>query len=361
MPGSLLGVRCEIGEQPMDHPAFLRRRTRVDRRREERVREPDQSGPGVDDAGALGCGKGMGGSLTRPGCGGDQIRRRLGGCRGDQEGLARVGRKDIDPRPEERLEVSGNGKGRSRPHPPVAERPRDLEREEGIAVRMPRGCGAGVAAATNDPSRVRNSAWSAPMLSGPRAMRSDRSGDSARSTPRVTGPLPSDRKATTSPTGSDRSRRTANVSAAAVGRSSHWASSTTSRTRPVRDRSRRRVRKAVETAPWSSGASGSSRSRATARARRCGAGIVSAVSSYASSSRSRSPAKDSLDSCSPGPQRSTAMDRFLAASTSTSTKVLFPMPATPSMTSARGHAWASETNRSAHSSSPSRPTIRSTS
>ncbi len=129
------------------------------------------------------------------------------------------------------------------------------------------------------PSRAWNSAWSAPRLSGPSVIQSIRSGGNARSTRRLPGSLPSDRCVSTSPTGSTRSRRNAKASAAAVGRSSHWASSTTRRTRPVRERSRRSVRKAVETAPWSRGASGSSRSSATARARRCGAGIVAAVSS----------------------------------------------------------------------------------
>ena len=83
---------------------------------------------------------------------------------------------------------------------------------------------------------------------------------------------PSDRRASTNPTGSSRRRRMANSSAEAVGRSSHWTSSTTSSTGPMRERSRRRVRKAVETAPRSSVASGSSRSSATAKARRWGGG-----------------------------------------------------------------------------------------
>ena len=49
------------------------------------------------------------------------------------------------------------------------------------------------------PRRARNIAWSAPRLSGPRVMRCVRSGDSARSKPNATRPLPSERSASTNP------------------------------------------------------------------------------------------------------------------------------------------------------------------
>ena len=212
-------------------------------------------------------------------CGCDEVRRGLGGRRDDQEGRPRTGGKHVDPRPEQLLQVAGDGQGGSRIPRVALERPRDLEREERIAVRVlldaaherprPRTAQAG------PEHRLERADAQRPKRDAAAAGR----GGSARSRPRVTWPPPLDRSVRMSPTGSSRRRRMANVSAEAVGRSSHWTSSTTSITRPLRERSRRRVRKAADTAPLSSGASGSSRSSAMARARRWGPGSFAASSS----------------------------------------------------------------------------------
>ena len=109
---------------------------RIDRGRQQRVREADVAGSDLDDAGLFGCGEGIVCREIQPGCRRNEVRRRLGRRRDDQEGQRRTGRKDVDPCAEQLLEVPGNGQGGSRTRPVVFEHPRDLEGEEGIAVRV---------------------------------------------------------------------------------------------------------------------------------------------------------------------------------------------------------------------------------
>ena len=100
------------------------------------MREPDLSCLDLDHAGAFGRGKGIVCGEIQRGCGCDKVRRVLRGHRRNQEGGARTDRKDVDPRPEQILEVPRDREGGSRTHRVALERPGDLEREERIATRV---------------------------------------------------------------------------------------------------------------------------------------------------------------------------------------------------------------------------------
>ena len=205
----------------MDGTAFVGRGARIDRRRQQRVREADVAGSDLDDACPFGRREGIGCSQIQPRCRRDQVRRRLGRRRHDQEGQGRTGE-------EGRRSVRGAAPrgpgGREGWIPDSSSRARAAlaisSAKKGLPsafswMRRRRGRGH------ERPRRARSIAWSAPRLSGPRVMRCSRSGGSARSRSRATCPPPADRSASTSPTGSSRRRRMANSSAEAVGRSSH--------------------------------------------------------------------------------------------------------------------------------------------
>ena len=262
----------------MDGPAFVGRGARIDRRRQQRVREPDMSGTDLDDAGPFGRRKGIARSQIQPGCGRDQVRRGLGGRRRDQEGQAACDRKDVDPRAEQLLEVPGDGKGGSRTHPVALERPRDLEREEGIAVRVL------VDAAQEGPRPRTAQASSEHRLERPEAQRPK--DDPMRADP-VTAPDQGrgDRPASRRPERENEPDRLVSQTTDGERRAPKRSVGRATGRRP-RPRAQARSAsaraggsKAAETAPRSSGASGSSRSSATARARRWGAGSFSASSS----------------------------------------------------------------------------------
>ena len=143
------------------------------------------------------------------------------------------------------------------------------------------------------PSRSSRSVWTAPTLSGPSEICSIREAGKVRSS--STG-LPMSGPSLTvasSRTCSSRRRRSAIWTTPADAGSSHWRSSSATRTGPRSARAHKRSSTARPIACASGVASpGSTRRRATSSARRRGGSNESATSSKTGASSSDSPAKD---------------------------------------------------------------------
>src|SRR5262245_31721493 len=204
------------------------------------------------------------------------------------------------------------------------------------------------------PSRSRSSRWTAPTLSGSTWTRSGGTADSSSdsSTPS------SSRLASRSRTLLSSSRLSPKARAAADEGSSHWTSSTPTTTGSRSLSAARTSRTATESALWSTGSSGdSSSSSATSRARRRGGARPARTSSRTPSNRSPSPACGRPRSASEGRVVRTRRPCAAAYSTPASQSVDFPMPGSPSSTSAVAPASSRSTNARTAASSSSLPTI----
>jgi hypothetical protein len=142
--------------------------------------------------------------------------------------------------------------------------------------------------------------------------------------------------------GCSRTRRSANASALAEDGSSHWTSSIASETGPSAARTCSALRTATPSVRGSAPSAPSSTRSATSSARRLGAGSTGSTLSSTSSNRSPRPAWGSPRSASEGRAERTRSPRARAASTPASQSVDFPIPASPSSTSAAGPsaAWS---------------------
>ena len=200
-------------------------------------------------------------------------------------------------------------------------------------------------------SRECSSLCTAPSASGPTPSEEKRSSSTS-----AAGALVPRRCASRIPTGSSRSRRHANDTTFADGGSSHWISSTATSTRPVRASSRSTPSTATATARSSRGAcpGGASRS-ATRSASACGSGRSSSTSSSVLSTRSPRPANGKPASASAGRVSSTRNPRPRASSAAASQSVVFPAPASPSITSPRGPVATASRKSSVRCSSLSLP------
>ena len=181
-----------------------------------------------------------------------------------------------------------------------------------------------------------------------------------RSSWRGSGSAPSTgRRARRSSTGSLRRRRTANESIAADEGSSHWTSSIAS----VTDVSEVSARSSPRNPNATARSSGSAcvpvrRSSASSSAARCGSARASDTSSRAPAARSASPANASRDSPWASAHESTRCPPARVCSTAIRHSVVFPMPASPSSTSAAGsRSTPPDVTCSIVASSTSRPTI----
>ena len=149
------------------------------------------------------------------------------------------------------------------------------------------------------PRRVRTSSDSSSTVSGTSESRVMRSSGNARASPSGSA-APAPRVAINQPIGPSPSRRTANSSARTVETSSHWTSSSATRTGPRDDASPRTVSAAAYTARGSGGGPvGAACRSATSSAVRCGSGR-NANRSRTPSNRSARPAKESVASDSAG-------------------------------------------------------------
>ncbi len=168
---------------------------------------------------------------------------------------------------------------------------------------------------------------------------------------------PFTRRATKRPMGDSPKRRPANSTIPADGASSHWTSSTATRSGASRASRSSRPTTAAAIAPCGGGLPGaSSRKRAMARACRWGTGSSSAASSKAVSSKSRSAENENVASAPLGLQASTRQPRARARSTPARQSVVFPAPGSPSRTSAAGPSPTDSRNAPMAVSSSSRPT-----
>ncbi len=204
-------------------------------------------------------------------------------------------------------------------------------------------------------SRSRSRTWSAPVLNGPRSSRSSPTSPSARSSARGT-PLPALRSVRRRPTDEASRRRIANARTPAEERSIHWTSSIAKSTGELRARARRTSStptpiKARSGGDWR----GSSCSIATASARRCTSGSSSATSPKESPIRSMSAANPSFVSASAGRHERMRCPAPSAMSSAARSKLVLPMPASPSTSRAPGSSSTAPMNRASVAASCSRP------
>ena len=206
------------------------------------------------------------------------------------------------------------------------------------------------------PSRSRSSEWTAPTLRGPMVRRSTDAGWKASS--RAVAAGPGVRRESSRLRRPPSRRRSANDNVAADDGSIHWSSSIASSTVRSFASTGSNVAIATPSARASTGRLVSSRiSSADSKAWRRGA--ASATSSSGPTSWNRSPRTTlaSTRSVSAGRDASTVKPRSRAAATAAIQSVDFPIPAAPSMTSARGPAADRSRNASIAEDSASRPTI----
>ena len=205
------------------------------------------------------------------------------------------------------------------------------------------------------PSRSDNTAPTAPRLSGRSSILDIWSANGPRAT-NGTPSGPGGRMASNSATDSPRSRRAANSRSDRVGGSSHWTSSTATRTGCSAASARSTPRNATPSTPGSSFSTpGSSRSSATANARRCGTGSDSVTAPRASPRRSRNDANENRVSASTGLHESTRYDCCRAISTAHRQSTVLPIPGSPSRTIAAGSRPLSRKNCSRSANSACRP------
>ena len=166
------------------------------------------------------------------------------------------------------------------------------------------------------------------------------------------------RLATSKPIRSCRRRRATNASTLSDSGSSHWTSSIPMSSGRSRERAARTPKVATAT-PRRAGcsSSGSLSSRATSRARRCGPGSSATASLKWSVSRSPSAAYAISVSDSMGRQARTRYMRIEPAVSPASHSTVFPIPASPSSSSAIGPSSIALRKPSKLISSSSRPMI----
>ena len=169
----------------------------------------------------------------------------------------------------------------------------------------------------------------------------------------------SERAATRTRTGDGRTRRRANSSTDAVGRSSHWTSSTATSTRFSPERPRRSSSTPRDSACRSTGLPDDARASTASIAADCGSARRPTSSSDTVSSRSPSAAYGSSCSLSAGLAASTWKPKLRArvSSTPASQTVVLPIPASPAKKSARGSERSPPRSASSARSSASRPTM----
>jgi hypothetical protein len=157
-------------------------------------------------------------------------------------------------------------------------------------------------------------------------------------------------------TGSSVSRRNANSSPVRDAGSSHCMSSIPITTSPLAATCRKSVRSAVPTVRRSGGRPAArARRSATSSACCCGSGSAPNASGAIAETRSESAANDSFASTSVGRATSASAPPSCARRMTSSHMVVFPMPGSPTITSAAKPASAAR-NASAAASSVSRPT-----
>ena len=204
-------------------------------------------------------------------------------------------------------------------------------------------------------SRSRRTACSAPTVSGPTCRRSTDGAGSADS--RLVGSIVPERRASRRCI-CPAERRRANASAAVDDGSNHCTSSTATSSGCASASSSSALRTATPSARGSSESCVSSRRRATSSARRRGGASAGSTSSKALSKRSPRPASAKFRSASAGRLERTRNPRSRARSRPSSQIVDFPIPASPSRTSARGASTGlASRNPRMSSTSSSRPII----
>ena len=187
------------------------------------------------------------------------------------------------------------------------------------------------------PSCARRRRSSDLMSSGPMTSRVRRSASRAVSSATRDSSLASARRARRKPIGSSRNRLAANARASADGGSSHCASSI-ARTSGVSSASTRIAPRTPSATARRCNPPGfaPARSSATSRASRCGSGSRPSAASGTSPRRSPSTANGSAISASTGLLVSTCSPRSPASAMPSLQSVVFPIPASPSMSSATG-------------------------
>ena len=222
-----------------------------------------------------------------------ELDRRMGQGRRDGEGVLRRGRQAIQLVAEQQHQLFGQ----QQLHPglqgwPARSRGRARARARRAGCR-PRchGFAAAWRGGARPPIAHGGAARARRGRGARRRIRSSRSPASGRSSPSGRPAGPSIRRARRTPIGSSPRRRSAKPRASADGESSHWTSSTATRTGPDRARPRSALRSATATVRGSgAGPSGSSRRSATRSARRWGAERDARASSSTPSKRSPIPA-----------------------------------------------------------------------
>ena len=215
------------------------------------------------------------------------------------------------------------------------------------ASRRGRGSCSPRRRASNAPSSVADSAPTSTRRTSSQS--TSPKGSSAR--------LPPVRIATSKRTGSEPIRRSANVSAATVGRSNHWTSSTTSTRFPDAASNRSSSSTARERACESTTAPDPPRTSAASIAYRCAPGSSARKSLLTVASRSARPTYGSSASPAAGRAANTRKPAAAARPRAARTIVVLPIPASPSSTSAAGPPSASPMNASTNARSSSLPMI----
>ena len=179
---------------------------------------------------------------------------------------------------------------------------------------------------------------------------------SARSSPSGTGVVSMARCVMSSTTGSSRRRRAAKRRSLSLAASSHWTSSTATRTGSARASARNAVRKATATARGSGALPSDSTIRnAASSARRCGAGSRGSTSSKYGSSRSPTPASESFASASAGRAERTRKDIWRPMPMPASQRIVLPIPASPVRTIPAGPSTADKREEAIAATSSSLP------
>ena len=250
-----------------------------------------------------------------------------------------TGRKDVDPRAEQLLEVPGDGKGGSRTRPVALERPRDLEREEGIAVRV-------LVDASQEGPRPRT-AQPSPEHRLERAEAQRPQGDAVQSDP-VTAPDPGQgRHARCHPTGARGRARPARLCRRRMANVERGGGRSVEPLHVVHDHQHASRARALA----QEGEEGRGDGTSVERGLRLLPEQRDGQGAPLGRGKLRSPSRRTRLRAGPEARRTTASTRdprvrtgarrsigSVAASTAASSKVLFPMPAVPSMTRALGHA-----------------------
>ena len=209
--------------------------------------------------------------------------------------------------------------------------------------------------------RAPRCSWTTPYSSltpsGPTSTCTDRAGGRQRATSSRSTLSTPVLRANRTPTRSLRNRRTANASAPADAGSSHWTSSIARSSGRVSASPRSAFSRAMPTACGSGGGPSSSpRTSARESARFCPSGRGASASSSTGWRRSPSAQNVSATSLSAGLASRTRSDCSPANATPSDHRVVFPIPASPSSTSAAAPSETLSTSARIAESSASRPT-----